>query len=174
MFVRRSSFFQHGFLHNESWPSLIFLDLVADRELIMIGVFNEPSVVLWIPLKQTLCPRPTRPCVQGIGQRARPPTALAERIDMARRDLRSANFCGRVHCSNSCRLHSDNASERTCGVRAVHLPSWIEYGAWAPLIDNVAPAPAVTIGVPAKKTMSLRDIAKRILFRAARHAATKF
>ena len=63
-------FLQHGLVHNESWPSLIFLDLVAARELIVIGAFYEPSVVLWIPLKQTLCPRPRRPYVQGIGRRA--------------------------------------------------------------------------------------------------------
>ena len=37
----------------------------------------------------------------------------------------------------------------------------IEYGAWAPVIEYVAPTPAGTNRVPVKKTMSLRDIAKR-------------
>ena len=42
----------------------------------------------------------------------------------ARRDLRSAYSCGRIHCSSPCRIHSDSDSERVCGIRAIHLPSW--------------------------------------------------
>ena len=39
-------------------------------------------------------------------------SALAERIDTARRDLRNAKSCGRIRCPSTCRIRSNSTSGR--------------------------------------------------------------